>query len=688
MSQKANQAKSQEASPAAHEDDLIVVPKGTSRLRFILILALTIFVLVIFTVGDQVQSGFGGMFGGGGRNETYMTWTHPDSGETYEIDGLDFQKRMQALDRLASVGAYRPLEARTDPRARVSSDDVAMYYINDRLASDAGIDVSDGEFRQRLRAIFGTSQVLQMQAGRLGTTTAQLESDLREVMRGEKFRELLMMGISVADADAVREKWDEAHPEFSFEYTSAAAADFEEEARTSLPDDETLLAWYRELPINRQRAYYTEDKVVPELATVALDAGFDGTALLAKYPPGEDVDPETQARSYYNLNSHIRFQRPQDEDEEEQDGDANPDGNGNPDGGDDEPADENNEGGGEAEGGDAAGEGDGSEDPQAPEEGDGTEDGAADEEASEETEEPQSPYLPFEEVLEICKVEAPLNAALSEFMRDLKKRAEEGEEVDFAAEATALGLTVVQPEDALSRTEIEESEGWGGRFIAGQLMFAQQGAWLPRVVLEERSMIVGRIKEKRAGAEPPIDEMRDALLDEWVKDRSKEVAVEKLEALRDAFGDRPAEEGADFLPTATSEEFAAAVTGAGFEVQQRDYLERLEIPGDDFDAASPADLHIRGNMTYHGLEAGQVPAAVANAQGDTAFLVRLVDSRPAPMSEIKPAELMRLRQTVVGEARSGLEERAFSPDSPFVRDRYKLTLYDDDDDETAPVDQP
>ncbi len=157
---------SQEAAvEVAHDDDLIVVPKGTSRLKFILILALTIFVLLIFTVGDVVQSGMGGIFGGGGRNPTYMSWTHPDTGEKLEVDSITFQKRMQTLNAMSSIGAYRPINFR-DQRARVSSNDAAMFFILDKLAEDAGIEVSDTEHRQRLLQLFGSSETLRLAARR------------------------------------------------------------------------------------------------------------------------------------------------------------------------------------------------------------------------------------------------------------------------------------------------------------------------------------------------------------------------------------------------------------------------------------------------------------------------------------------------------------------------------------------
>ena len=57
----------------AHDDDLIVAPKGMSRGKFIAVMALTIFVLVAFMITGPMLAALGG---GGAGDRIYMTWTH------------------------------------------------------------------------------------------------------------------------------------------------------------------------------------------------------------------------------------------------------------------------------------------------------------------------------------------------------------------------------------------------------------------------------------------------------------------------------------------------------------------------------------------------------------------------------------------------------------------------------------
>ena len=55
-----------------HDDDLIVTPKGSNRLRFVLTLALVLFILVIFVVADMFQYVVGGGGGGGGGANAFL----------------------------------------------------------------------------------------------------------------------------------------------------------------------------------------------------------------------------------------------------------------------------------------------------------------------------------------------------------------------------------------------------------------------------------------------------------------------------------------------------------------------------------------------------------------------------------------------------------------------------------------
>lgn len=601
----------------AHEgnlDELVVVPKGQSRLKFFLTVCLILFVLVIFTVGDQVESVLGGIFSGGGGTQVAMTWVNPENGEEQQMSYPDFYARKRALGRLARYGQFRSADSRDDPgRPNVSDEDTAMWIILDSVARAKGIAVTDSELKGRLRQVFGTGEVMRQAVADLrGTTPIEFEKDLRDLMRASKYRAFLEAGVGIADVSRVEELWGEGHPEYKFEYIQAPVENFKEAAAADEPTDEELMAWFRELPAFRQQKYHTEDELVVEVAWLPLDADFDATALLEKYPAPEseeEGDALEQARGYYNQFTNVRFRTA-------------------------EPVSE-----------------DGS-----PPEG------------------PENWYKPFEEVQAICEVEAPIHAALSAFLADVRDRVAEGTEVDFVAEATALGLSVDDSETPRTRTELEQVEGWGGRYISGQIAFgATEGSYLGRVVVEDDAMIVGKLVEKQEGVEPPIEDMREQLMTEWVDARAAELAVEALESLRDQMGERP-EDDSVFLPTVDAETFAQTVEAAGYELKERPYLGRTELPDDDAVNATAGDLFIRQTNSVFELEEGQVAPAATDLARQAAVLVRFVDERPAPIDDITPRELAQLRQQAIMEARSSFDERFLDARSEFVEQRFALHL--------------
>jgi hypothetical protein len=188
-------------------------------------------------------------------------------------------------------------------------------------------------------------------------------------------------------------------------------------------------------------------------------------------------------------------------------------------------------------------------------------------------------------------------------------------------------------------------------------------------------MVIGRQLEKVAGVEKPIDEIRDRLNEAWTANRAAELAIAKLEALRGELGTRPPEGSEEeFLPTVDREKFTQVVEAAGLAVVQRPLLRRYSLPDDDFDAATPADQHIRSSQTYFDLEDGQVPAAEKNTANTHAFLVRAAGESSAPVDELKPAELQNLRRQAASESTQAFERRYLRADSPTAKARYKIYL--------------
>ena len=164
-------------------------------------------------------------------------------------------------------------------------------------------------------------------------------------------------------------------------------------------------------------------------------------------------------------------------------------------------------------------------------------------------------YKPYDEVSEQCLREAPLHAALTAWFADLRTRmsaAPEDAPLDFASEAEAVGLTVARIDEPLTRSELEEQAGWGGKFLSNQFTYALEGDLLSSVILEEGAIVAGQLTSRVARQEPPIDQIREAVGEEWAQERAVNLAVETLEALRDGLGERPTPEARDDAAAAGS----------------------------------------------------------------------------------------------------------------------------------------
>ncbi|MFT7678106.1 MAG: hypothetical protein ACI8QC_002092 [Planctomycetota bacterium] len=688
MSAKKNPSKGQgpnesaESQPEEHHflEDEFHVPTGTSRKTFLLTLALTIFLLVIFTVGGLFQSV---LSGGGGVDEVYLSWTDPETGVQHDVLGADFMQSKRSLDRLWRAGVYAPLNRNLGRKAKITEEDVVLQTVLDGIAVREGVDVSLDEFTSNLRNNGWTSDLLRQEADRNRMNNRDFEAELRAGMRPGKLRFLLLNAASmVADPEQVVSDWQEQNPQYTFEYVTLAAADMEAAAVAATPDDEALEAWYGELPAWDQQKYFSDEKVLATVAYLPLDGQFDATKLFEKYPLPEDWVAEDQARSYYNRYASTRFKNPEAEkDEEATDEEATDDG-----ATDEEATD------------------DGATEEEATDDG-ATEEEATDEQVPEVPEVPVPLYLEFEAVAERAAEEARLNEAMTAFLTDIRGRhAEDGVEADLASEAVALGLSLWHGDDALPKTDFETVESWGGPQIATHLGFGIADSYLARVVAEQEALIVAFVREKTPREAKPFAEVRDEIATRWSDDHAIDLAVETLEALRDSFGERPVEESdegeegeeneeaddqlaldepeADWAPVTDSEAFRAAVAKlsgeltleSALEVTTRGPLGRREFPDDDAINATPADRYIVSQQVLFDLEAGQVSAAGKDGTGTIAVLVRLVEEAAPDAGSIKAAELLSARSRLVNESFRNFEAEVLNPSSDWFKERYKIDL--------------
>ncbi len=685
-----------EAHHPKADDDLIVVPRGQSRFQFFVILGLFIFILIIFTVGPFFQAVVGGLFSGGGPDSSFFRWTHPVSGVTSEVSAQTFMERKRALNVLKELGLYAPAAVRDglDQNADVSDSDTAMWIILDELAQEQAIAITSEDLRERVEGTYASRIGYLRQRGietfsdpieyfkndvrQAALSVATVEADLKSWMRAELYSTLLKSTLAIADPGEIEKLWKENKENtlYAFDYVEVPAADFTEAARAELPDDEGLLQWLHSQSEQIQQGFRTDDRISVEVAWVPMDGGalgtesFDASALLEKYPVPATWDELAEARKYYDAYSNLRFRTPSEEEDAAKDEPADEVKDEVQDEAKDEPAQEaTDEPADEAQ-----------DDSKAPDEtetppSEGDQATPPEVPPSQEPEPEPKLYLTFEESEAKARLEAGWKRALDAWLADLQKRSQAGETVDFRAEAEAFGLSYEQSGEALARETLERSPGWGGPLIVGSLFFGQPGRFTPRLMVQETSMVIGRQVAKVGGVERPIDEIRDRLKEAWVADRAGKLALEKVEALRGELGTRPAEGSEEvFLPTADRDTFAKVVEAAGFKVVQRPPLRQFSLPGDDFDAATPADQHIRSSRTYFDFEVGQVPPAEKNAAGTHAILVRLESKDTAPLDEMKPLDLQDLRQQAASAATLAFEQRYLRADSPQAHALYKIYL--------------
>lgn len=297
-----------------HTDEEVVhVPKGQSKLRFLLTLGLMLFVLVIFTVGDQFMGTFGGSRGQS-RTAPYMTWQHPSDGPQ-SISFVDFVEAKRSLDFFFRAQGQRPSREQTE------DDNVTYLLITDRLARDAGIGVSKAELGRILRegqrnlcTPFFNEENYRAALQRAGTTAANFESTLAWLMRVQRYEGLTLYSLATPAPATIEATWKEQHAEHAFQTVSIARDDLRDAAALEEPDEAGLAAWYEALSASEKGRLFRE-QYLPQRTSAELLSWAPGSALpaglLERFPAAEGYDPEEGGRTYYDMYQHVRFRRPE-----------------------------------------------------------------------------------------------------------------------------------------------------------------------------------------------------------------------------------------------------------------------------------------------------------------------------------------------------------------------------------------
>ncbi|MHC4262942.1 MAG: hypothetical protein ACYSWX_10505, partial [Planctomycetota bacterium] len=561
------QGDGEHAEPTAEDfleaEELLKTPKGRSPLVYGGLILLLIFLLVVFVAGDAIYQMQGQRASG-----AVMRWEHPTEG-TIEVSAMDFRETSEKLRVLA--------------RTRLDEEDVARFLLLDRLASDSGVRVGQAELIEalepNLEAFGGDIRAYQASLSRFPGGVKGFEQFVQNNLAAGRFQAIVRQFMSVPTVDEVIESWATSRQLYTFDYAIADAADYLEQARAEEPTEEDLQAWFDGLSQAERMVYErSAERRVELIGALLTDTERTFDALLAAYPAAEEVDPEAQARDYYQRCYFTRFRR------------ETP-----------IPAD--------AEG--------------APEDMNAR------------------IYYPFEEVLDQVIVEAAVKAALDRWREDLGVRMDAGEEIDLSAEAERLGLDFLAPTDPVSQIELQGMEGLGGLQIASPVFGLQdEGGITSNVAIASDALIVGRVLEIVPPYRPKAAELRDELLEPYAEDRSAELAMDVLADVREQLLGLSEEDAEGETPAAIdSQAFADAAAGAGLEVGRIADFDRTQPRSED---PTPAESFLRSEFRAFMLDEGALSEPSKAFDADQAYLLLLDEKRDPDLSTMEAGDFQRM----------------------------------------------
>ncbi|MEO6709479.1 MAG: hypothetical protein ABI054_01995, partial [Planctomycetota bacterium] len=311
MSTRAQHPGPEEHGPGAtknlkelHDDDAIVVPKGTSKLRFLFLLFLTIFILVIFTVGDELMSSFGRK----ATNTDLVSWDGPIVGKRV-VTAAEF------LDEKRREDDYRRV---VNDRTRTDDDRLATELLLDELAKQSGVEVPMKELSKEvfeggsgLSMAFQNKQLYEMVLQNNGVSGRVFEGVLRRKLRINRYLQLLSSMTPLPDSLAIETYWKAQHPQVAFDLVGVEHASFDAEARSQLPDAAGMQAWYDGLQ-DKQQLFFADflpETDAAELIAYRVAGDNPAAGLLERFPLAADRDQEQLAKDYYNQYSSVRFVR-------------------------------------------------------------------------------------------------------------------------------------------------------------------------------------------------------------------------------------------------------------------------------------------------------------------------------------------------------------------------------------------
>jgi hypothetical protein len=277
------------------EDEIIHVPEGKNRTRWIMLILLLILTLTTFTVGDQLVNAVSGER----RSDTYMTWKHPEDG-IQKVSPEEYGTLMRSINMVYGMLGS---ELRDEQVREVTTGTIIFSALGER----AGIGFTDAELGNFILNRFGNKANYDAILKGYRMQVKEFESTLRRILIAERYKTLLANTFDTPDPAEIEKSWKTQHVEHAFDYIELPVANVLGEAKTIPLSDEELQLYFDGLPQPRKDSFRTAEKISADVVGIPYDMGLNPELLFAKYPKA--VDPavlEAKGRQFYD---NFRFSR-------------------------------------------------------------------------------------------------------------------------------------------------------------------------------------------------------------------------------------------------------------------------------------------------------------------------------------------------------------------------------------------
>ncbi len=295
---KASKRKGGAAAGPTPADDAPIRVDKMSHGRRILLMAIAIFCLLIFSVTGPMSDTIGGWFFAG-DSKVYATMELPSG--TTEISIEDYRNAI----------TLQEFEARLFQQSVEKTEEEVLFIAAlGKLADEFEVVTTAQELRDLLLMYTRNDKAnySALYRGMGYRYPADFEMMLGRVLRLQKVRQLLASAAVVTEDDVLRE-WTDLYREIRYSYSVWRPSEFVEAAQALTPSEADLAAYFeKDLSPMQRASLEREDAVSFDLMVVdAAAADSEGVQRLI----GSDFEPSAAAmEEFYNSRSLSLYRRP------------------------------------------------------------------------------------------------------------------------------------------------------------------------------------------------------------------------------------------------------------------------------------------------------------------------------------------------------------------------------------------